>query len=155
MSVKKHYKYYENHTEIQTASNDGISAPKMLYYTLGSLIFLAGGAAFWLGILYENLPMTVAGGITIGFGLLSSLMSHLIKKDKAKHRHIVHYECLLQRWYTAVIAFAFIIGCAVFWIGAVYGHEQLICIGMISHFLLIFTVFFDSLGNRQRKKRKK
>ena len=153
--MRKQYSYRDFQSVDQNASSNSASSPKMLYYTIGSLIFLFGGAALWLGILYMNLQMIVAGGIVYGFGIISFLICHLIKKDKAEHRHIVHYECLLQRWYAAVIAFAFIIGCAGFWIGAVFELKQLLYIGTISHVLLIFTVFFDSRGNGGKKKHKK
>ena len=121
-----------------------IPSAKMFYFTASSLIFALGGAAFWIGLIYSNFEITIAGAIISFVNLATAIVCHLIQKDKQKHSHISHYDCLLQRWYTVVIALVFAIGCACFWIGITFGFKQVTYIGGIVHFVAAFTIYFDN-----------
>ena len=137
--------------------NNYIEPLKALYYSIGSLIFCVGGALLWIGIIYDMLQLIIVGAMVTLFDIISCAVSHNIKKDKDAHKHINHYDCLLQRWYTAIIAVILYIGCSLLWIGWTFEWPQVIYVGIIFHALVIFTVIFDfninKAGNRKHKNR--
>ena len=129
-----------NHTRVE---NDYIEPLKALYFTIGSLIFCVGGALLWIGIIYDMLQLIIVGAMVTLFDIISCIVSHNIKKDKDAHKNTNHYDCLLQRWYTATIAVIFYIGCSLLWIGLAFEWPQLTYVGIIFHALVLFTVIFD------------
>ena len=120
----------------------------MTYYCIAALIYMLGGGVLWFGILSKKPLFIFIGAAVELFGVVSSVIKHLIMLDKRKHRSVNHYDCLLQRWYTAVISVLFSLGCAIFWVAFLIKSEPALYIGIASHVLVIFTVFFDRADNK-------